>query len=78
MSKKLSTKHPEMRSVTVVFTNGQKMNMKISSSRYDKDVLYLQSDTLTHRAWKPKGEGRGEIIGERAQKLASKFIKFNI
>lgn len=74
MSKKSSTKHPKMREVTVIFTNGQKMNFMMSAARYDKDVLHLQSDVLTHRAWKK--DGKIDIIGEAEKKVARKFVKF--
>ena len=78
MAKKSSTTHPKMHEITVVFTNGQTMRMRISAGRYDKDTLHLQSDPLTPRAWRAKGEARMELRGERAQKIASRFMKFDL
>jgi ribosomal protein L31 len=74
MQKKSAT-HPKMKKVQVVFTNGETMDMMLSGERYDKDVLYLQSDILTHRAWRAKGE-KVEFRDERIQKLTKKFPKF--
>ena len=76
MHKKSAT-HPVMREVQVVFTNGETMNMRIASERYNKDILHLQSDILTHRAWRAKGE-KVELRDERIQKLSKKFAKFDI
>ena len=72
-----SGKHPEMTDVEVIFTNGEKLKVKMSSS-YGKDTLYLQSDHLTHRAWNPDSSVRHEVRGSRAQKYASRFPSFGV
>jgi len=77
MPKKSSKIHPEMHEVTVIFTNGEQMKIKLPKSRYNKDVLHLQSDPFTHRAWLGQG-AKIEIREERARKIAEKFLKFDI
>ena len=70
--------HPEMHEVTVIFTNGQEMKMRLPKSRYTKDVLHLQSDPKSHRAWNEENrDGPVEIREERARKIAEKFMKFD-
>lgn len=81
MSKKAKksgkTQHPEMMEVEVIFTNGEKLKIKMASS-YGREVLHLQSDILTHRAWQDRNQPRQEVRGTRAQKLASRFPKLDI
>lgn len=63
------TKHPQTKIVTVKFTNGETLPIRMV---YDRDVLTLNSDMFNHRAWQ-KDTQNISLQSSKAKQFQTKF-----